>query len=259
MDQLQYRLKIGPQEIALHPGETLVGRSEECTICLDDERLSRVHAKFVLERGEVTVFDLGSRNGTYVNDVRLKGQVVLHSGDRIRMGQTVMRYSVAGRRKRHSTSSRTLGGVTMLDMSPPGGEESDVLHRVLQLGRLEEAEKILKARVANLVRTDPPLRMDHMLSQNVINGMIAMADKSMDGRWLHRLFKLHATCGWWMADDVQKRVEQLIRAVGRVGGDGIASYLAHWAEHARDLSESQREQLGRLKDLSSRESVIWNK
>ena len=41
MEQSPYRIKIGPQEIVLHFGETLVGRSEECGLCLDDERLSR--------------------------------------------------------------------------------------------------------------------------------------------------------------------------------------------------------------------------
>jgi pSer/pThr/pTyr-binding forkhead associated (FHA) protein len=258
---LNYRLKIGPQEIALYPGETLVGRSEECTICLDDERLSRVHAKFVLDGdgdgAQVTLTDLGSRNGTYVNDERLKDRKVLHSGDRIRMGQTEMRFTVSGRRKRHTSSSRTLGGATMLDMSPPASEEADVLHRVLQLGRVDEAEKILKARVANLVRTDPPLRAEHMLSRNVITGMIAMADRSVDPRWLHRLFKLHATCGWWMSDQDQKRVEQLIRAFGRVGGDGLTVYLNFWSSRQDELSDPQRVQLARLRELASRDSAIF--
>lgn len=251
---LSYRLKIGPQEIALHPGETLVGRSDECTICLDDERLSRVHAKFLLEGTHVVLVDLGSRNGTYVNDERLSGQVTLQSGDHVRMGQTHMRFTISGRRRRH-TSSRTLGGATMVDMSPPGSEEADVLHRVLQLGRIDEAEKILKARVANLVRTDPPLRADHMLSRNVITGMIGMADKSVDPRWLHRLFKLHATCRWWMSNADQKRVEQLIRAFGRVGGDGITTYLSLWTGRIQELSEEQRAQLARLRELASRDSV----
>ena len=254
-----YRLKIGPQEIALHPGETLVGRSEECTICLDDERLSRVHAKFLLEDDQVLLVDLGSRNGTYVNEERLKDRAVLQSGDTVRMGQTHMRFSVSGRRRRHSSkSSRTLGGATMVDMNPPGGEEADVLHRVLQLGRLDEAEKILKARVANLVRADPPLRADHMLSRNVITGMIAMADKSVDARWLHRLFKLHAACQWWMADPDQKRVEQLIRAFGGVGGDGHSAYLSLWSGRSQELSDDQRAQLARLRELASRDSAIWS-
>lgn len=259
MEQSPYRIKIGPQEIVLHYGETLVGRSEECSLCLDDERLSRVHAKLIVTESQIGVVDLGSRNGTYVNDVRVRNPVQLTSGDRIRLGQTLMTLYSSGRKaRRSSTTGRTLGGATLVDMSPPGGEESDVLYRVLQLGRLDEAEKLLKARVANLVRAEPPLAVDHILSRNVQGGMMTMADKSMDARWLHRLFKLHVTCNWFMSEETQKRVEQLIRAIGRAGGDGLGAYLAHWAARSKGLSEPRKARLNRLRDLASRDSKLFS-
>lgn len=257
MEPIQYRLKLGAQELALHEGETLIGRSEECTLCLDDERLSRVHAKILLRDGRVSIHDMGSRNGTFVNDKRLGDPQELFPGDRIRMGKTLMRFLVTGRRRRQQ-SSRTLGGVTMLDMgaSSAATEESDVLHRVLQLGRLDEAEKILKARVANLVRAEPALRADHMLAQNVIRGMTSMAERTMDVRWLDRLFKLHATCNWLMSDEVQKRVEQLLRAIGRPSGEGLVAYLACWAERRDELRPEDLAQIDRLKDFSSRGATV---
>ncbi len=258
MTTSRYRLKIGPQEIVLYMGETLVGRSEECNLCLDDERLSRIHAKLIATDSQIGVVDMGSRNGTYVNDTRIRNPVQLYDGDQIRVGQTVMTVHVSGRAARSSRSTgRTLGGATLVDMSPTEGEESDVLYRVLKLGRLEEAEKLLKARVANLVRADPPLSVDHVLSQNVQNSMVAMADKSMDARWIHRLFKLHVTCGWLMTEELQKRVEQLIRAIGRSGGDGVGSYLSHWATRGQGLSDTQKSNLARLKELASRDSKLW--
>lgn len=256
MNGQQYRIKIGAQDIELPLGDTLVGRSEECRICLDDDRLSRVHAKIVVSAGKVEILDLGSRNGTHVNEVRVAERMVLQSGDRIRVGQTVMQFLATARRTRQS-SSRTLGGPTLLDIAPPETDEADLLLRMLQKGRVEEAEKLLKSRVANLVRTDPPLRADHMLARSAIAGLIAITEKSMDPRWLHRLFKLYATCRWWMADDTQKRVEQLIRALGRVGGDGIVDYLTLWRSQETDLSELERAQLQRLDDLASRDSMPW--
>ena len=258
MEESQYRLKIGPQEMMLYHGETLIGRSAECTLCLDDDRLSRVHAKFMASPSQVEIVDLGSRNGTYVNEVRLRDRVILSNGDRIRMGQTEMILYITGRKTRRARSGRTLGGATLVDMSPSGGgSESDVLYRVLQLGRLDEAEKLLKARVANLVRADPPLAVDHILSNNVLGAMLTLADKSMDARWLHRLFKLHVTCQWFMTEDIQKRVEQLIRAIGRVGGDGLSAYMGYWSTRTKTLSEAKRAQLARLRDLASRDSKIW--
>ncbi len=259
MEESQYRIKIGPQEIVLQFGETLVGRSEECSLCLDDERLSRAHAKLIATESQIGIVDLGSRNGTYVNDVRMRNPVQLNNGDQIRMGQTLMTLYIAGRKARRSKASgRTLGGATLVDMSPPGGEESDVLFRVLQLGRLDEAEKLLKARVANLVRSDPPLLVDHILSRNIQGGMMTMADKSMDPRWIHRLFKLHVTCQWFMTEDTQKRVEQLIRAIGRAGGDGLPTYLTYWAGRTKGLSQSRQFRLARLQDLANRDSQLWS-
>ncbi|MDY0004973.1 MAG: FHA domain-containing protein [Polyangia bacterium] len=254
MEAQQYRLKIGPQDIELRLGETLVGRSEECGICLDDDRLSRVHAKLLVSEEKAEILDLGSRNGTHVNEVQVKDRMTLQGGDRIRVGQTVMQFLVTGKRVRRS-SSRTLGGPTLLDIAPPETEEADLLQRMLQKGKVEEAEKLLKSRVANLVRTDPPLRVDHLLSRSVVGGLIAITEKSMDPRWLHRLFKLFAACGWWMSDETQKRVEQLIRALGRVGGDGIVEYLAHWG--AEELTEAQKAQLARLEELASRTPGSW--
>jgi len=259
MEESHYRIKIGPQEIVLHFGETLVGRSDECGLCLDDERLSRVHAKLIATESQLGIVDLGSRNGTYVNDVRVRNPVQLNSGDRIRMGQSLLMVSFAGRKtKRSSSTGRTLGGATLVDMAPPGGEESDVLYRVLQLGRLDEAEKLLKARVANLVRAEPSLAVDHILARNVQGGMMTMADKSMDARWLHRLFKLHVTCGWFMTEETQKRVEQLIRAIGRAGGDGLGAYLSFWAGRTKELTEARKARLARLRDLASRDSKLWS-
>lgn len=250
----RYRLRIGSQEIPLPAGETLVGRSEECGLCLDDERLSRVHAKLVVSGEVIKILDHGSRNGTFVNDVRLTVPVLLRPGDRIRMGQTSMELVVPGRRPRQS-SSRTLGGATMLDITALGEDESDVLPRMLQMGRLDEAEKILKTRVANIIRTDPPLGVDHPLARNVVGGLLALTEKSMDARWLHRLFKLHTACGWLMGEEIQKRVEQLIRALGRVGGDGIIEYLAMWTERDHGVTEAEQAQLGRLEQLAKRPSL----
>ena len=258
MDVSRYRLKIGPQEIVLHYGETVIGRAEECSVCLDDERLSRAQAKIVASEDQVEIFDLGSRNGTYVNDERLHGSVLLNNGDQIRMGGTHITLYHHGRRpRRSSTAGRTMGGATLIDMASPGGDESDVLYRVLQLGRLDEAEKLLKARVANLVRADPPLAEDHILSNNVIGGMLSLADKSMDPRWIHRVFKLHVTCQWFMTKDTQRRVERLIRAIGRVGGDGLSAYLAQWAARSKSLNDDKKKQLAKLRDLATRDSKLW--
>jgi pSer/pThr/pTyr-binding forkhead associated (FHA) protein len=67
-------------------GRTLIGRSPECEIFLDDVTVSRRHAE--LERvGDVfTIRDLGSLNGTYVNRRRIES-AVLENDDEVQIGK----------------------------------------------------------------------------------------------------------------------------------------------------------------------------
>ena len=54
------------RQFALGNEPVLVGRAAECTIRSDDARMSRMHARFVMEEGTLWVEDLGSANGVYV-------------------------------------------------------------------------------------------------------------------------------------------------------------------------------------------------
>jgi len=65
-----------------------IGRASECTIPIKDRYLSRKHAEIVHEDASWILKDSGSANGTYLNGVRVEENLVLKSGDRIRMGDT---------------------------------------------------------------------------------------------------------------------------------------------------------------------------
>ena len=65
-----------------------IGRASDCTIPIKDRYLSRKHAEIVSMNGEWALRDCGSANGTFVNGVRVQADHALHSGDRIRLGDT---------------------------------------------------------------------------------------------------------------------------------------------------------------------------
>jgi two-component system cell cycle response regulator len=79
----------------LAKGETSIGRDEDCTIRLNDARVSRKHSKIVgdPEGPYFKVIDLDSTNGTFLNDKRIK-EAVLTDGDRIRIGYSVLKYAI---------------------------------------------------------------------------------------------------------------------------------------------------------------------
>ena len=70
----------------LRQAVTSAGRDPRSDIFLDDVTVSRRHAEFRSERGEVQVVDIGSLNGTYVNGEPIDS-AVLTNGDEIQMGK----------------------------------------------------------------------------------------------------------------------------------------------------------------------------
>ena len=65
-----------------------IGRSSECTIPIKDRFLSRRHAEIVTVNGNWMLKDCGSANGTFLNGMRVDRDRQLHTGDRIRLGDT---------------------------------------------------------------------------------------------------------------------------------------------------------------------------
>jgi DNA-binding winged helix-turn-helix (wHTH) protein len=85
--------------LPLMEGENLIGRGEEVAIRIDIDGVSRRHARIVADGGRFTLEDLGSKNGTYLRERRLEGPAALEDGDAIRLGRTMLVFSVrSGRR-----------------------------------------------------------------------------------------------------------------------------------------------------------------
>lgn len=72
--------------------EFRIGRSAGCALVLDDDYVSSDHASLVrTPRGEWVITDLGSTNGTFVNEVRVVTPTVVTPSDSLRIGRTQMR------------------------------------------------------------------------------------------------------------------------------------------------------------------------
>lgn len=77
-------------------GKTVIGRSADCTFPLHDLKVSGHHATITPSRdGEFILEDLNSTNGTRVDSAAIKGRRTLRDGDKIFVGETVIRFSLA--------------------------------------------------------------------------------------------------------------------------------------------------------------------
>src|SRR5262249_10308830 len=74
-------------------GRMRIGTSPTCELRLSDSSVSRIHCAVTIERGVLTVNDLESTNGTYVDGVRVRDADV-QAGSMIRIGKTALRVDV---------------------------------------------------------------------------------------------------------------------------------------------------------------------
>lgn len=74
-----------------------IGRGESCGLVLSDSSVSRHHATVRCDdEGEVTITDLGSTNGTAVNDDQVRGRAMLRPGDHLEIGAVSLRLDLLG-------------------------------------------------------------------------------------------------------------------------------------------------------------------
>jgi DNA-binding winged helix-turn-helix (wHTH) protein len=79
-------------EEPLFAGRNIIGRDADAAVRVDDRTISRHHAAIVIERGRVTLEDLGSKNGTFLEGNRVEAPVELTDGASMEVGSVRMVY-----------------------------------------------------------------------------------------------------------------------------------------------------------------------
>jgi two-component system, cell cycle response regulator len=80
------------RKLALGPEGLRIGRDEDNDLAVDLDTVSRHHARIYLAQGAAFVEDLGSTNGTWLNDRELAGPAPLRSGDRVKVGGALFKF-----------------------------------------------------------------------------------------------------------------------------------------------------------------------
>lgn len=116
-----FRVTQGPEEgriIPLAQGSTTFGRSSDNNVILNEQTVSRHHARVEIRGEQIFLTDLGTSNGTLVNAQRIGTVHPLRPGDVVQMGTVVMRLEnqpLAG-----DAASRSSPGMGVLATAPRG-------------------------------------------------------------------------------------------------------------------------------------------
>jgi sulfite reductase alpha subunit-like flavoprotein len=118
-------IEKGPQagqSYLLFGDQLNIGRSEDMQIILQDQMASRRHASIDWQNGQPGIKDLGSSNGTFVNNVQITNRRLLNPGDKILIGQTLLLF--------HTAETQTV--TPEIEPSPPAAQT--VVRKVPQYG-----------------------------------------------------------------------------------------------------------------------------
>jgi DNA-binding winged helix-turn-helix (wHTH) protein len=99
-------LKWDRESTRLKTGENLLGRDSDADVCIDAVGVSRRHALLVVGGEAVTLQDLSSKNGTFVNGTRVTSPIVLPDRAEIRLGGLCIQF----RRLRPVAATQTVSG-----------------------------------------------------------------------------------------------------------------------------------------------------
>ena len=242
------RFKNGDKTVMLPEGTHSIGRMADCWLVLDDDMVSRYHARLHVGPADSAVEDLGSRNGTYVNGERVEGRRSLRDGDRIRIGRELI--AVLG----FDTSFSDVEDNLRRTLAP--GEDTQfpsligqLVEKSLRAGKIKDAERYAMALTSQLMAARVPL--SHPAADSCNRCMLALADRTSAGVWIDRLFKLYAAQSWIMSTEIVDAVRTALDRIPRIPGTGMADYeqrLRLMTKEGLELPPGLTETIGELAD-----------
>ena len=131
--------KSAGRAISIKREKLMVGRADECDVRPLSDEVSRRHCVFLVDPAGLFVEDLRSRNGTFVNGVRIEGRRLLSDADIVRIGSLELKVSCRGSHESASSSKSPSGGSDdevsrwlMADDEPAGMFDTTLAMRVAE-------------------------------------------------------------------------------------------------------------------------------
>ena len=280
----RYRLRFLLQEFDLPRGPTVIGRSLDCNLTIEDPLVSRQHARIEVDDGGGKVEDMGSRNGVRVNGVQIRGPTPLQDGDRVRIGTQdfvfcrvdpmgmahlkttgVLRLCAECRlpypgemvscpncESTEQTEEETLTGDFGADHQTAWSVQLlvEALDRALSLGRVGDAERLIRratAQVEELVVAGD--KVDPEALGAVSRLAVATTLASNDPTWLLWVIDIYRRTDRVPPSEVVDRVAEAAPEYAETVHAALVSLLEHVATSTRPTLPDEVVVLARLQQM----------
>lgn len=239
----------------LPPAEFVVGRAPGCQLVFDDPRVSRRHARFFTDLRRVTLEDLGSRNGTLVNGVLLRGPQVLSHHDIVVIGSQELTFTTApvdDQSARLATSAVPAAAEHPCEVTLSGGLTPliTLVERAHHLGSTETTERALDQAYASLdadvasMRSPSPVALEGITHVTLVH-----VAGTRNGRYLDQLFRLYHRFEVVMPKRVVEEVHSLARRVGQYPSAEMRAYAEWLRSKAASHDPAERVALQELEEM----------
>ncbi|MEN9799765.1 MAG: hypothetical protein RL653_3462 [Pseudomonadota bacterium] len=219
--------------------DVTLGRSPSCDIPLEDQKVSRRHARVERVDGQVRVSDLGSRNGTLLNGERIDVPAVLLPGDRVQVGDTTILFDPAASAAVTDRGAEGSVGVPLEDLLAVGGVEG-LLKGALALAGAG-AERVVLRRVVEWLRTASGGMVAALSGDAHELSVVAVAGGELDGVEIPRGLLRAA---------LERR--EVVRAAGELVAPLAASDGAPWGVLYLRRDDPQGDREARLAAVAAR-------
>lgn len=229
----------GHREILVFDG-MVVGRNPDCTIVLaNDPKVSRLHARLLVQDGVTMVEDLQSANGVFVNGKRIRERATLRPGDQVRVGeQQLLLVEQDVPMRRHAATIPDLpdyrGSFSFDDPEPmtegsialAGPKNWEPLRAALAEEDFDRAAVLLRIAFDRVM--DQALsqgRLDPKTQESICTYAFALASKTQEGVWLNLLFHVHMLVAQPLPHASTATLPQLVHRVHGLEPLTLESYV----------------------------------
>jgi pSer/pThr/pTyr-binding forkhead associated (FHA) protein len=258
-------LRQGIREIRLDRPSLTIGRSAACELQLMSGLVSRRHARLTLTHLGVTVEDLGSRNGVYVNSVRVIGSVRLKPGDRLAVGDEVLHF---GELEEVDEPKEVVTSTGLVGQRPQRDSFADdevamatrsadvfqllagVVDKALALGRGDEAERVIATHLQTaLTDAQSGRELSSDVARTAAGYSVKLAGATGKALWLDHAVKLYSALNLVLPLALVDEMYVLLRRVRGLDLDVLRSYTESLRTRSQDLAPAERFVLQRLLGL----------
>lgn len=285
---MRFRLRHGSTDLTLRPGEFIIGRTTSSDLALDDPKVSRQHARLIIEEDAIYIDDLDSKNGTIVDSERLTGRRQLGHLSTIRIGDQWLsifdtretenlrpsskRCPACGAEndleasecvscKRPLSRSRTMARTIEISLAGSGADRTigdapnklavvrPLAEKAIALGKIDEADRFLRSPLESLLEEARTKEIGEEDFEFGVESALKLIDGSKWEGWIAWLFEFHSTQGRVMNSERVDLLQQKASERGYSNARPLEAYLKRLTELGRSYTASERFAVNRLESF----------